>query len=141
MEFPNPFFFIFATLSDHSDDQMIFQIWASSIPLWKKKATINKQLGVNPFFDWFWGTLHRSDDSEILSQSDIHFELNFNWLKKNYKKSQDLWSGYNFLRKQSASHLPVNFLHLHKFQLGTNSSENIPATEGFIISFLKRNSL
>ena len=121
---------------------MIFQIWASSIPLWKKKATINKQLGVNPFFDWFWGTLHRSDDSEILSQSDIHFELNFNWLKKNYKKSQDLWSGYNFLRKQSASHLPVNFLDLHKFQLGTNSSENIPAnTEGFIISFLKRNSL
>ena len=56
LDFPNPFFFIFATLSDHSDDQMIFQIWASSIPLWKKKATINKQLGVNPFFDWFWMT-------------------------------------------------------------------------------------
>ena len=26
LDFPTPFFFIFATLSDHSDDQMIFQI-------------------------------------------------------------------------------------------------------------------
>ena len=38
LDFPNPFFFIFATLSDHSDDQMIFPNLSIKHPTLKEKG-------------------------------------------------------------------------------------------------------